>query len=149
MKRMSDSRERGFSLIELLIVVLVIGLLAAIATTSYRRELRSGQRRAAETALLGLAQALERFRLQHASYAGAADPDGRPRLGVDRSPPSGPTAYDLRVVSASTVGYRLRALPAADGPNADDGFLQLDSNGRRACDRNGNGVIDADENGWP
>lgn len=53
-------RQRGFTLIELMIVVAVISLLAAIAYPSYVEQIRKTRRSDAKTALLETAQVLER-----------------------------------------------------------------------------------------
>lgn len=53
-------RTSGFSLIELMIVVAVIGVLASIAWPSYNNSVRKTRRVAAETCLLAVAQQAER-----------------------------------------------------------------------------------------
>jgi type IV pilus assembly protein PilE len=61
--------QRGVTLIELLTVVAVVGILAAIAIPSYRRYLVRANRTDAKTALLQTAQALERCYTNSAPYA--------------------------------------------------------------------------------
>ncbi len=52
---------RGFTLIEIMIVVAIVGILAAIAYPSYQDSVRKSRRADAKTALLEVAQLEERF----------------------------------------------------------------------------------------
>ena len=61
--------QRGVTLIELLIVVAIVGLLAAIAIPAYRRYVMRANRTDAKTALLATAQALERCYTNSTPYA--------------------------------------------------------------------------------
>ena len=61
-------RMAGMTLIELMVVVVVIGVLAAFAIPSYRQYSIRAQRTDAKTALLQLATNQERFYLQNNSY---------------------------------------------------------------------------------
>lgn len=61
--------QRGVTLIELMIVMVVIGILAAIAIPSYRRYMVRANRTDAKTALMQTAQALERCYTNSVPYA--------------------------------------------------------------------------------
>ncbi|MEP7280560.1 MAG: type IV pilin protein [Rubrivivax sp.] len=65
---MSRPPSRGFTLIELMVAVLVLGVLAALAYPSFLDALRRGRRAEAMTALAGVQQAQERWRSDHAGY---------------------------------------------------------------------------------
>lgn len=67
--------QRAFSLIELMIVVAVIGILAAIAYPNYQEYLLKSRRAVATGCLLELAQFMERHYTTHMSYTDAVLPD--------------------------------------------------------------------------
>lgn len=65
----SWSGERGFSLIELMIVVVIIGVLASLAVTTYSRYVVKTNRAAAASVLLGIANRQEQYFLDAREYA--------------------------------------------------------------------------------
>jgi len=60
--------SRGFSLIELMVVVGIVAVLAVLATNSYSSSVRKSRRTEARTALLDLASREERFMSTNSSY---------------------------------------------------------------------------------
>ena len=97
-------RSAGFTLLELMIVVAIVGLLAAIAFPSYRNYSMRAHRADALRALTSLQQSLERCYAQAFSYAGcAAVPNGNVQL----------TANGYYKVTATTAAatYTLAAVP--------------------------------------
>jgi type IV pilus assembly protein PilE len=65
-------RQAGFTLLELMIVVLIVGVLAAVAFPSYEKQLVKGNRAAAQAMLMEVAQKEQQILLDSRSYVGAA-----------------------------------------------------------------------------
>ena len=68
------SRVAGFTLIEIMIVVLIIGVLMAIAYPSYQNNVIRSRRATAAGCLLETAQFMERYYTSNLTYVGAAVP---------------------------------------------------------------------------
>lgn len=145
-----QTRHRGVTLLELIVVVAIIGLLAAIAYPSYNEHVKKTRRADAAGALMGLASALERQYTTKFTYKGNAVGNadtGTPAIYASQVPVDGGTkSYYLQIVAADDSHFIIRAIPT--GPQVGDGFLQLSSTGERGWDRNDNGKIDADEKCW-
>ena len=63
-------RLKGFTLIELMIVVAIVAILAAIALPAYNEQVRKGRRAEAVKAIGEAQLSLERWRAENPSYAG-------------------------------------------------------------------------------
>nr|WP_299380635.1 type IV pilin protein [uncultured Halomonas sp.] len=110
----TQHRNQGFTLIELMIVVAIVGVLASIAYPSYHSYVERSRRGDATTGLLSLAQAQERFMSRCGEYAsrleGSSDcSDTDPGLGLsDALSEEGFYAFSMNATLAS---YTLTATP--------------------------------------
>lgn len=109
----SPATLRGFTLVELMLAVLIVGLLAAIAVPSYIDQVRKSRRADAYEAMARVQQAQERHRSQNLRYA-----DSLSDLGLGAQSLAGHYRLELSEVSAN--GFTLRAVPSPEGRQAGD-----------------------------
>jgi type IV pilus assembly protein PilE len=122
--------ERGFSLVELLIVIVIVGILAAIALPGYQNSVRKTRRSDAKAALLETAQRLERCLTQYGTYddgncavAGGTSPEGYYTIAVQRTAttytvsatPAGAQAKDTHCAVLALNNLGARSASDADG----------------------------------
>jgi type IV pilus assembly protein PilE len=108
---------RGFTLIELMIVIAIVGVLSAVAYPSYTESVKRSERSAARAALLETQQFMERFYAANSRYSkpkvspvtdDVTPPDLPVRL---QAVPSESPKYDLTVSAAAVNSYTLTATP--------------------------------------
>ncbi len=149
-------KNKGFSLVELMVALAIIGILTMVALPTYQSYVKDSNRASAQADLMALAAAMERHKATTYSYAGAATggaDTGAPSVFQTYSPSSEPIAnrrYDLTIdtLAANGMSYRLRATPAAGSVQVGDGDLYYFSDGRKGWDKNTDGVIGANEFCW-
>lgn len=97
--------SKGFSLIELIIVLVITSILAAIAIPSYQSHVFKTRRLDGKVALLDLASRLERYYVIHHSYEQATLAE----LGSTGT--SEKEFYQLQIRSLNATNYMLAAIP--------------------------------------
>lgn len=130
---MKFHHNKGFSLIELLIAIVIAGILAAIAVPSYQSHIIKASRAAAQTELLELASLQEKIYLNSNAYTANMTTayTGNSTGGLGKT--TGLTndgKYTLTVVSPGQT-YTITATPVAGTTQAGDGNITISENGQR------------------
>lgn len=111
---MESRTQQGFTLIEVMIVVVIIGILAAIALPSYQEHVRQTRRAEVSALLLENAQLLERHYTRNGSY------DSGTITGlISQSPSSGAAVFSI-VPTLTPESFILTATAVAGGVMAGD-----------------------------
>ncbi|GMQ92443.1 MAG: hypothetical protein BMS9Abin11_1773 [Gammaproteobacteria bacterium] len=151
-------QQKGFTLIELMIVVVIIGVIAAIAYPSYVNWSRQTRRSDAKEHLSRIAALEQKFFTECNAYTTnltGGTITGCNGLGYQSN--SLENHYAATVTAGSfvqpalsiSVAFNINAVPTTPtGLQVGDGRFGLDSTSARRWDRNNSGIYDANENTW-
>ncbi|WP_282563015.1 type IV pilin protein [Tahibacter amnicola] len=117
---------RGFTLIELVIVLAIVAVLATVAIPAYRGYVLRSHRTKAQADLMEVAQLLERqFTIDRSYLNFALAPP------MDQSPRTGDATYQISFAQRSATAYVLQATPVERQREDTCGTLTLAQTGAR------------------
>lgn len=120
---------KGFTLVEVMIVVAIIGILTAIAIPQYKNYVIRGNRAAAQAFMLDIASREKQYLLDARSYtANWATTDPTPNLAMT-APTLVSNNYVIAVSApvATIPAFTITATPVTGRPQENDGNLTLDN----------------------
>lgn len=126
--------QKGFTLIELMITVVIIGILSAIAIPSYTQHLIKASRAAVQTELMQLAALQEKIYLNSNSYTTSVTGaySGQPTGGLGLTTGASKDGkYNITCTGCGADFFTLTATPVSGTNQATDGVLNLDSSAQR------------------
>ena len=136
--------SRGFSLIELMIVVAILAVIAAVAYPSYREQVRKSRRADCAGALVSLGGAMERHHTINSTYLGAAAGGantGAPGIFATSCPVDGGAAtYNLTIQAATASTYAVQAAPTGSQTGDKCGNFTLTNTGLKGINGAAAGV---------
>ncbi len=128
-------RNKGFTVVELLIVLAVIGILTAVAFPSYQNHVRKAARAAAQAAMMQVADREAQYLLDARNYAVGTSALTTLNVTV---PTDVSSRYTITVTASDGTGtastppsYTIVATPITGGPQAADGTLTLTHTGAK------------------
>jgi|APFre7841882724_1041349.scaffolds.fasta_scaffold61402_2 type IV pilus assembly protein PilE len=124
-------RAAGFTLIELMIVVVVVGVLAMVAFPSYQEYVRKNNRAEGKAALMNGLQVLERSFTTNNAYPATLTAAG---LNAYSGQSASNSAYTITLTLPTATTFQLRAAPTAKQTGDRCGTLVIDQAGTRTVE---------------
>lgn len=134
-RRRARKQQRGFTLVELLVTMVIVGILTAIAVPSYGSYVLRTARADARATMLQVNQFMERFYALNSAYDQRFDgavvllPEGLTKVPANANNPRYNISLDPATLTANT--YTIRAVPANGSATDICGTLTLSSVGAR------------------
>lgn len=137
----SGKMNKGFTLIELMIVVAIIGVLAAIAYPSYQNSIRKAHRIEAQADLMDIAKKIQRYKIANFTYLQPPVAPSQVGLPITLTnigetipltiPRQGQALYTITLTDVGTNTWTLTATPINNTTQQLDGVLSTNHRGEK------------------
>ena len=136
------NKQKGFTLLELLIVLAIVGILTGIALPMYQNYMVKAKRADAKAALSELSVWMERQYTAKGCYSKDCANNDSPTLPFTATPKSGAANYNLTVTVTGTspsfgTGFTLTATPTDKQKDSLCGALSLTNTGAKTISGTG------------
>jgi type IV pilus assembly protein PilE len=124
-RRYLHKKATGFTLVELMVAVAVIGILAMVAYPSFQSAMAKSRRASAQTALMDIAQMQQQYLLDNRSYTASLST-------LNYTVPANVSTYYTTTVTVGTAtvpSFTATATPIAGSAQASDGVLSITNTG--------------------
>lgn len=113
MKNSVKDKTKGFTLVELVIVLVIVGILSIIIVPAFKDQVRKSRRYDATSTLMSILSAEEQYRMKNTTYGTLANVWG----GVTTTPEG---YYNLSITGNTATAYVLTATAASTDQALDD-----------------------------
>lgn len=125
--------SRGFTFLELMMVVAIIGILAAVAFPAYQQYTIRANRADVQAEMMQITQRIQTYKIVNGSYTGVAL--NQQGIGSDVFPATGKVLYDLTLNATQRDGlvtdWLLEATPRASTIQDSNGVVRLNDLGHK------------------
>jgi len=108
------AKSKGFNLIELMVVLIILGIIVSIALPAYTDQMIASRRSDGQAALLNMSALMEHYYTENNTYVGAT----AATLNITNLSQQG--YYQLSISNLTATTYTLTATPVAGGPQVSD-----------------------------
>ncbi len=122
--------RQAFTLVELLIVIAIIGVLAAISYPAYTKYLVKTHRTDVQAEMISLAHDFSSYKSAKGNFDGLTLKSG----GTSVSYPANKSLYTI-TLDSDELGWKLKAEPNASTIQANSGAITLDSTGKQCWEK--------------
>lgn len=127
--------QKGFTLLEVMIVVAILGVLLAIAIPSYQNYVIKVKRGEMKTSLMSISQSLQRYQVANKTFANVKNSPQFQKLANasgENYPQSGQALYTVKLeLNANNRDWVLTATPIAAKSQERDGHIMLNNQGHK------------------